>query len=354
MDKQIIELRKILHNNPERAFKEINTKRIISEFLKENTNFTVVDKGDYIYAFKKSKGNPIAFRCDMDGVVEKGDVVKHLCGHDGHCAIVCALAKKLSTIETDRDVYLIFQPAEENGQGAKICCDLIKEKGINEIYGLHNIPGFEKNTILLKKGCFACGSVGLKIRYIGKPTHAAYPENGLNPTLSFVELISQLENLNKHLKSDNEILMHSYIGLNIGSDYFGVNGYDGYLNITVRAENQDLFEKYIYQIKQKANLLASNNGLRCVIEEFDYFPSTINDDKCVEKVLDHTKQLKLDYQILSQPMRWSEDFGYYLQCCKGCFFGIGDGLNWPGLHTENYSFPDEIIDVALDLFTSLV
>ena len=133
MDKQIIELRKILHNNPERAFKEINTKRIISEFLKENTNFTVVDKGDYIYAFKESKGNPIAFRCDMDGVVEKGDVVKHLCGHDGHCAIVCALAKKLSTIETDRDVYLIFQPAEENGQGAKICCDLIKEKGINMI-----------------------------------------------------------------------------------------------------------------------------------------------------------------------------------------------------------------------------
>ena len=74
----------------------------------------------------------------------------------------------------------------------------------------------------------------------------------------------------------------------------------------------------------------------------------------MEKVLDHTKQLKLDYHILSQPMRWSEDFGYYLQCCKGCFFGIGDGLNWPGLHTENYSFPDEIIDVALDLFTSLV
>ncbi|MGN1399478.1 MAG: M20 family metallopeptidase [Erysipelotrichaceae bacterium] len=354
MDEKILQLRQTLHNNAELAFQERKTKAIISAFLNENTDFEVVDCGSYMYACKINKGNPIAFRCDMDAVCDNDNKPAHLCGHDGHCAIICGLAKRLSNCQTNRDIYLIFQPAEEIGQGGKICSQIIKEKQIKEIYGLHNIPNYPKGTILLRKGCFACGSVGLRISYFGKAVHAAYPENGINPTLAFGQLINELQRLQQNLKSEDEVLMHSYIGLKVGSDHFGVNASEGYLNITVRAQNQNKFEIFLKQITQLADSIALQHQLQCKIASFDYFCATVNDDSCVEKVQKQCQKLNMPYTYLTEPMRWSEDFGYYLKEGKGCFFGIGDGLDYPQLHSKLYDFPDEIILPAIDLFSSLV
>ena len=106
----------------------------------------------------KTAQGAIAFRADMDAVSLDGKTVGHFCGHDGHSTILAMTGKKLTGKTTNRDVYLIFQPGEETGEGGAICSTLIKEKGIAEVYGLHNIPGYAKGAILLRKGTFACAS----------------------------------------------------------------------------------------------------------------------------------------------------------------------------------------------------
>ena len=90
------------------------------------------------------------------------------------------------------------------------------------------------------------------------------------------------------------------------------------------------------------------------MEEIERFPAIENHEKAVEKVKKAARKLGLKTQELSEPMRWSEDFGYYLRECEGAFFGIGDGEDHPQLHTEEYEFPDEIIESAAKVFEMLI
>ncbi len=350
---KIYKLRKTLHENPEKSFEEVKTQKIIKQFLKDNTDLEIVDKGKWFYAFKKSE-NPskqaIALRADIDALSLEDGTVGHFCGHDGHSAILCNVATSLTNKKLDRDIYLIFQPAEEIGKGALLCAELIQEKQISEVYGLHNIPGKECKKVLLRKNTFSCASVGVKIEYIGKPTHAAYPENGINPALAFSKLILKLEDLTKSYRKENEVLMATIIGLNLGSDQFGLSAYSGNLNLTVRGQDQKSFESYLNAIKEQAEYIAELYSLSCSISETDYFPATVNDDSCVSRLEEICKKENISYEYLDEPMRWSEDFAYYTQKCKGAFFGIGDGLSYPQLHNDKFEFNDGIIETATKMF----
>lgn len=350
----IKELRSKLHENPEKSFSESKTKSILMDYIKTHSDFNIVDKGQWFYCYRLANGNPIGFRCDMDAVSLSDDNIGHYCGHDGHCAIICGLAQYLTDKKLDRDVYLIFQPAEEIGQGAKICCELIEEKQIQEMYGLHNIPGYKEREILLKRDTFACGSVGMSINYLGKAVHAAFSERGINPTYGFNKLVTELNSITDDLKENDEILMLTYIGLIIGSDNFGSSAYKGRLNITVRGQDSNKFEKLIKLIEQKAYEIAEIEKLDCQINKYDYFPATINDNKCIEKIEKQCQKLNLNYRYLDTPMRFSEDFAYYCQKCPSGFIGIGNGINSSELHSSNYCFNDEIIETAINLFASLI
>ena len=137
-------LRKQLHNIPEPSMQEKKTKKTLIEFLQKETDLKIVDCGSWFYAWKKGVNKTaqgaIAFRADMDAVSLDGKTVGHFCGHDGHSTILAMTGKKLTGKTTNRDVYLIFQPGEETGEGGAICSTLIKEKGITEVYGLHKHP----------------------------------------------------------------------------------------------------------------------------------------------------------------------------------------------------------------------
>ena len=269
-------------------------------------------------AEKESGKAPIAFRADMDAVCGKDGKPGHYCGHDGHSSILCGVALYLSKREElpDRDVYLIFQPGEEIGAGAKICKELLAEKQIGEIYGLHNIPGYPKNQVLLRKGTFACASTGLSIRMTGTPSHAAYPD--------------------------------------VGSTNYGVSAFEGTLRLTVRAEKEDAFDAYVNEIKSLAATLAEENQLTIAIEEIERFPATENHDTNVDKLRACAEKLQFPVTELAQPMRWSEDFGYYLQEVPGAFFGVGDGEEHAQLHTAEYEFPDEIMKTAVAMLVGLI
>jgi len=175
----IIELRHILHENAELSGKEVKTNAILNEFLEKlnpDVHIRNIGGNGIAVVFKgKEPGKRVLIRGDIDAlnIPEGGRHCSHRCGHDGHASIIAGLAEKLSKNRPEKgEIVLLFQPAEETGQGAKA---VIADPQFGQIkpdmaFALHNIPGYAKNTILLRKGCFAAGSLGLKLIFDGRET----------------------------------------------------------------------------------------------------------------------------------------------------------------------------------------
>jgi len=379
---QIMELRKQLHQIPEHSMQEVKTKQMLMDFLKSHTTLEIVDRGAWFYAVKRADDlvttendktfdvsevagelpeqmteykPPIAFRADMDAVCGKDGKPGHFCGHDGHSSVLCGLGLYLDSKKEPlaRDVYLIFQPAEEIGKGAELCKSLIKEKHIGEIYGFHNIPGKPLGTVLVKDGTFACASTGLEIHMTGTPSHAAYPEAGRNPGYALARLLLQIEELTKQFNETRGFVRMTLIGMELGSENYGVAASDGYLRLTVRSEGEQVFHEYLAEIRKLAENMAQKEDLELSIKEIERFPSTDNHAEQVQKIRECAASHQIPYMELPEPMRWSEDFGWYLQETQGAFFGIGDGEDYAQLHTEHFEFPDAILETAVTMFAGL-
>lgn len=186
----------------------------------------------------------------------------------------------------------------------------------------------------------------------GTPSHAAYPENGKNPGIALATLLLEAQKRAEEIRKEHFLLM-TVIGAKIGSSAYGVSASDGEIRMTIRAEKESVFRDYLKEIKTCAEQLAAQGGFALETEEIEYFPATENHEEQVETIRETAKKLHLSVQFLENPMRWSEDFGYYLQETKGAFFGIGDGEDYPQLHTDAFSFPDEILPEAVELFFAL-
>ena len=276
---KIYDLRRRLHSIPEASMHEMRTKAVLMSFLRENTDLEIVDRGAWFYAVLKSSDDrigdeertPIAFRADMDAVCGQDGKPGHYCGHDGHSSILCGAAAWLSRAmekcgNTHRDVYFILQPGEEIGAGARLCRDLIIEKNIGEIYGLHNIPGYPRNHVLTIDGTFACASTGLEIHMIGTASHAAYPEAGKNPGPALARLLLEIEKLTEEYNRSREFVRMTLIGMDIGSANYGVAASEGTLRMTVRAEREKVFAVYVDEIKQIAQNTADDGGFTLDIQ----------------------------------------------------------------------------------------
>ena len=351
---EIRTLRSRLHRIPEPAFHETQTKAMLMDFCSGIPEMEVTDRGEWFYCRRKGKDpeNAIAFRADFDAVAGTDGSVGHFCGHDGHAAILAGFGKYLAELPPERTVYLIFQPAEEIGKGAQKCADLLAEKGIREIYGFHNIPGFPKNSILLREGTFACASTGMEITITGAPSHAAYPEDGRNPAKVIAELILHLD---AYLQQPHRgVVLGTVIGVELGSSAYGVSAGKGILRLTLRAEEPEEYDQLLHSVCETAKKKSESQGMTCRIRYEDPFPATVNKSACVRKVEKAAEQLGLALCRPSEPFRWSEDFGYYLQKTDGAFFGVGDGETHPQLHTAEYEFPDGIVETVIRIYARLL
>ena len=381
---KIISLRHLLHQYPDLSMQESGTISILKDFLRENTTLGIVERDGWFYAVKHSSAetaSPIAFRADMDalpmdeslvlpyGSVRKG--ISHKCGHDGHMAALCGLALELDKIKAKRTVYLIFQPAEEIGQGAARCADLIWEKGITEIYAFHNLSGYPENSIVYRSNLTQPASEGLTIRLRGKKAHASAPEEGCNPSAAIAELALFAQRLPEdvldvqHLPAEvldaqhlpeeahDDMAMCTIVGMQCGQGDFGISAGEGSLSVTLRAE-QELFLKEMEQkLLQKAEELSARDGLQAEHERYDCFPETRNHEEAVNRVIQKAGELQLLIIEMKEMWRASEDFGYYLKMCPGAMFYIGSGKEYPALHTDSYDFNDRILKTAVDLFLAL-
>ena len=229
----LIELRHILHAHPELSGQEALTNGILNEWVKQTQPDQIIEKlGGYGLAavYKGAKlGKRILIRGDIDAlhIPEPNDLpyrsqnqgVSHKCGHDGHATILCGLAQWLGEQRPDQgEVVLLFQPAEETGQGAQaILSDPLFEQIRPDVaYGLHNLPGFEKGQVVVREGCFAAASFGLKMTFDGRTAHASQPETGHSPSELLAVLIHNLEKKREQLQAVKPlttfVITHAILG----------------------------------------------------------------------------------------------------------------------------------------------
>ena len=350
-------LRRELHNIPEPSGKEIKTAQTIKAFLAEYTTLEIHDCGRGFYAAHREKDAKlsVALRADYDALVIKAaesenekPVCAHLCGHDGHAAGLCLAALELEGRTTGMNVFFLFQPAEETGEGAEGCCEIFRLENIDEIYGLHNLPGFRFGQVYTTPGSFAPASFGMTMRFHGKTSHAAYPEDGICPATAVGRLLTALPEIPDSGKFDGMVLI-TVIGVDMGGTSFGEMCGDATVRLTLRGERGGELDELRDNLLSLASGLAEEYRLGFEYDTRDVFPATENYTECARKVLE-----RCDGALLDEPMRWSEDFGWYLEKCRGAFFGIGAGVDCPPLHTSGYEYPDELMPYAAGAFLKIL
>jgi len=385
---KLVDIRKKLHTLAEIAHQENKTAAFVTDLLRESgvTNIyegiggygliAVIDSGE--------KGPSVLFRAELDALpieetldldyASEQEGVSHKCGHDGHMAILLGFAENLRKNPLKRGkVYLLFQPAEETGEGARKMLDDKKWPDISpdHVYALHNLPGFPLHSVLLRNYVFAAGSRGLIVRLNGNTAHAAHPEHARSPSSAVATLINDWQSLPRSVTPFDRAGLVTIIHARIGEQAFGTTPGYAELMATIRAHQMEDLDLLSDKAVQIAEAVASQWELKVAHEWTELFQPTSNDPDSValiEKVAERFSVSKEKDKIgkksndgrvdeirhLPRPFSWSEDFGHFTERYPGALFGLGAGKKQPQMHDTKYDFPDELLPTGVMLFGGIV
>ena len=365
--KELIQLRQELHKYPELSGFENETANRVLLFLSNYPPSEIIINlgGEGFIAIYKGKktGKSVLFRCELDALpiqeinsfnyksINEG--ISHKCGHDGHMAILCGFAKKLYENPLEKGtVFLLFQPSEEDGNGAKRVLSDSKFESIKPdfTFALHNLPSYKLHQIVVKENTFTCAVNSMIIQLKGKTSHAGEPENGINPALAIAEITTIFNSKINTDISSNKYCIITPIHINMGEKAYGVSAGFGEIHFTIRSNNSIQMRKIESNLEQNALEIASKYNLKTKISWTQSFQANENNSEAVNYIIKASNDLKLNVLEKKFPFTFGEDFGLFTQHFKGAMFGLGSGENTPALHNPDYDFPDEIIETGVNLF----
>lgn len=363
--------RKELHSHPEISGEEVNTaKKIIAE-LKKYAPSKIISNlgGNGVAAIFESEnpGKTTLFRAELDALpiqetntfpyASKTKGVSHKCGHDGHATILVGLAKNIAKnpIKNGK-VILLFQPAEENGAGAKAILkdDQFSKINPDQIFALHNVPGFERGEIVCKAGTFTASVSSIAIKLTGKTAHAAEPENGVNPDLAISELISSLKKHSNPDEGSDQFAVITTIYASLGSEEYGISAGEGEVHFTIRCWKAAQLSAQKKEIESIVSKISKKYQLKHTTKWFYEFTANENEKQAFSLIKSAAESNNLTFKLKKHPFKWGEDFGVFTQHFDGAMFGLGAGKNTPALHNPDYDFPDELILIGVAMFHSIL
>jgi amidohydrolase len=374
---ELASLRQHLHQRAELSSQEEITASLISlELERAGADEVLAGVGGTGVVGVFDSGAPgltLVLRCELDAlpITEPRDSahdycshtegVSHKCGHDGHMAILVGVARALGKKRPAQGrVALLFQPAEETGEGAPAVLADARFRALEPDYviGFHNLPRHPMHSICLRRQTFASASEGFRLQLGGAFSHSSYPEHGLSPAPAMAELLSALPNLPNSMPRSGELLMLTLTQAVLGEKGpkmdFGVAPGVGEVCGVIRAHQQKELEALKTAITGLIQHVCGRDGLQWELSWHEAFPATVNHDEAVERIQEVAESAGLQVEMLEEPFRWSEDFSHYLQAYPGAFFGIGSGVDQPQLHNEYYDFPDELIPTGVKIYLAIV
>ena len=366
----LITFRRLLHQHPEVSGEEEKTAQRITEALSALAPHQIITGlgGHGVAAVFDSgcDGPTVLFRAELDALPipeETGldwtsatEGKGHLCGHDGHMTILLALGRLLSRQPVQQGrVVLMFQPAEEDGSGARLVVADPKFAAIAPDYAfaIHNEPGLPFGFVGTKTGLINCASRGLIIRLKGKTSHAAEPELALSPVPLLGELIDHLCQLGQGGVLDDDFKLVTITHINVGEPSFGITPSDAEIYTTLRAST----DAAITMMQDKAITLAKSRadekGLTLEWEVHDDFAASINHPEATAIAQDAMRALNIPFGEDGVPMRASEDFGVFGWDAPSAMLCLGPGVDHPALHQPDYDFADDLIPIGAAIFEKI-
>ena len=373
-------IRRDIHAHPELSYSEHRTAKIVVDQLtamgiEVHQSIAVTGVVGVIKGLKSGAG--IALRADMDALpLQERNQFEHqsqyagkmhACGHDGHTAtLLCAAGYLAKNRDFSGTVYLIFQPAEEGGAGAKAMINdgLFERFSIDEIYGYHNWPGYPQGSVGIVAGAMMASASEFKIKVVGKGAHAAMPQLGVDPLLVACQLVQGLQSIVTRNINPLDSVVLSVTKIHCG-DATNIIADDCMIQGTVRCFSEEVLqavEKRMAKISQDLCAAFDCEG-QFVFERA--YPATINHVAQAQYMREVAEDLLGQNQVVDfTPTMGSEDFSFFLQEKPGCYFALGNGdgdhrdlLHGMGpctLHNPSYDFNDALIPIGASLWVRLV
>jgi len=378
----IAAVRKDIHAHPELCFEEVRTADVVAQKLTEwgipihrglgKTGVVGIVKG----RDGGASGRAIGLRADMDALpmqefntfahASKHQGKMHACGHDGHVAMLLAAAQHFAKHRNfDGTVYLIFQPAEEGGGGARVMIEdgLFEQFPMQAVYGMHNWPGMPVGTFAVSPGPVMASTSEFKIVIRGKGGHAALPHTGIDPVPIACQMVQTFQTIISRNKKPVDAGVISVTMINAG-EATNVVPDSVELQGTVRTFTVEVLELIEKRMRQIAEHTCAAHDATCEFAFVRNYPPTVNSPAEAEfarKVM--TEIVGAEHVLPQEPTMGAEDFAYMLQAKPGayCFIANGDGahreMGHGGgpcmLHNPSYDFNDDLIPLGATYWVKL-
>jgi len=368
---EITAWRRDFHENPELLFDTHRTSGIVAEKLREfglddvtegigRTGVVGVIKGR-----SNASGKVIGLRADMDALpifeatnaehASKTPGKMHACGHDGHTAMLLGAAKYLAeTRNFDGTVVVIFQPAEEGGGGGKVMCDdgMMDRWGIQEVYGMHNMPGIPLGQFAIREGAFFAATDQFKINVKGLGGHAAKPQDSVDTTVVAAQLVTALQTVASRNHDPVKNLVVSVTSFRTESEAFNVIPEHVELRGTVRTMDAETRAMAETRIVALAEGICAAFGAEANVTYMHGYPAMVNSPEQTEFAAAVAEKVAGSCQPAPLIMG-GEDFAYMLEERPGAYILVGNG-DTAMVHHPEYDFDDNAIPAGCSWWAEIV
>jgi len=378
----IAAVRRDIHAHPELCFEEVRTADVVAQKLTEwgipihrglgKTGVVGIVKG----RDGGASGRAIGLRADMDALpmqefntfahASQHHGKMHACGHDGHTAMLLAAAQHFARYRNfDGIVYLIFQPAEEGGGGARVMIEdgLFEQFPMQAVFGMHNWPGMKAGQFAVSPGPVMASSNEFKITIRGKGSHAAMPHMGIDPVPVACQMVLAFQNIISRNKKPVDAgvisvtMVHTGEATNVVPDSCELQG-------TVRTFSIEVLDMIERRMKQVAEHTCAAHEATCEFEFVRNYPPTVNSSAEAEFARKVMQGIVGEANVVVQePTMGAEDFAFMLQAKPGayCFIANGDGAHRDmghgggpcTLHNPSYDFNDDLIPLGATYWVRL-
>ena len=373
-------IRRNIHAHPELCYEEQRTADVVAQKLTDWGIPVLRGLGvtGVVGIIKRGSGDAaIGLRADMDALpmqefntfahASKNAGKMHACGHDGHTAMLLGAAHYLAQNGSfDGTVYVIFQPAEEGGAGAKKMIEdgLFEQCPMQAVYGMHNWPGAPVGTFGVTPGPMMASSNEFEVTVRGKGSHAAQPHKSVDPIMVAVQIAQSWQTIVSRNKSPLDAGVLSITQIHAGSAT-NVIPDDAKLIGTVRTFTIPVLDLMEQRMREVAAHTAAAFGAEVEFKFKRNYPPLINHAAetafAVKVMQDVVGAAAVNAQV--EPTMGSEDFAFMLQHKPGCYVFIGNGegghrdighgLGPCNLHNPSYDFNDELLPIGATYWVRL-
>lgn len=375
------ELRRDIHANPELGYAEHRTSALIAKALQDwglpvergigGTGVVGIVRGGG--KSEAASAGAIGLRADMDALpmteintfahASRHPGRMHACGHDGHVAMLLTAARHFAqhfagNPQFAGTLYLVFQPAEEGGGGARRMLEdgLLERFPMQAMFAMHNWPGIGVGRFALKPGAMLASSNEFKITVTGRGAHAAMPHLGIDPVLVATHIVQALQSIVSRNRAPQEAAVVSVTMIHAG-EASNVIADTATLEGTVRTYTTEMLDLCERRLREIATHVAQAFGARSEVVFTRNYPPTLNHVRetafCREALASLVGDANVEEFV---PTMGAEDFAYFLQARPGCYFAIGngDGAHRSGghgagpctLHNPSYDFNDALLPLG--------